>query len=144
GQEVVLAEETPSLRMPHENVLGTRVLRLLGRHFPGKGAARFEVAVLRADRRVAVATRLRERRERRKGRKDQDPRGGVALGAVGDAAVERLRLPEAQVHLPVPGERAPRGHRAAEDAGSSAATPGRTRPSRNSREAPPPVEQWVI
>src|SRR3990172_27472 len=26
----------------------------------------------------------------------------------------------------------------------SAATPGRVRPSRNSREAPPPVEMWVI
>ncbi len=35
-------------------------------------------------------------------------------------------------------------HRDAFAVASSAATPGRVRPSRNSSDAPPPVEQWLI
>src|SRR3990172_1829148 len=55
-------------------------------------------------------------------------------------AHEAQRLRGRLVHLPVPGnERAARHHRSARTA-----TPGRSRPSRNSREAPPPVLMWVI
>src|SRR5918997_3603916 len=70
------------------------------------------------------------------------------LHAAGDVLGQRrqelARLAGGLVHLPVAGdERAPhRGSGAGER--SSAATPGRSRPSTSSRAAPPPVETCVM
>src|SRR5205807_4134488 len=47
------------------------------------------------------------------------------------------RVIRAEVHLPVGGEQQP------PHASSRAATPGRGFPSRNSSDAPPPVETWL-
>jgi hypothetical protein len=46
---VVLAEETPPLRVPYQDVLRARVAHLLGRNLTGKCTARLRVAVLRAE-----------------------------------------------------------------------------------------------
>src|ERR1700709_2577679 len=50
----------------------------------------------------------------------------------------RLRRPE--IHLPIGRE----DRTLHQCLSSSAATPGRTLPSRNSSDAPPPVETWLI
>src|SRR5437867_3511596 len=95
--------------------------------------------VLGADQQVgALARRLRGRLQRHGGWEEPY----LALLARVVARAERLevgaRLVGPEVHLPVGGE--PEG---AAHASSSAATPGRGLPSRNSSDAPPPVETWV-
>src|SRR5690606_24174975 len=58
-----------------------------------------------------------------------------------EVAEELRRLVRRLVHLPVAGEHGPADAVAhAAPASSRAATPGSTRPSRNSRDAPPPVD----
>src|SRR5207247_2421840 len=49
---IVLAEEPPPLRVAHQDVLRAGVVHLLGRDFPGEGAPRLRVAVLRPERRL--------------------------------------------------------------------------------------------
>src|SRR2546422_730562 len=72
-------------------------------------------------------------------RRREEPHGAVVVTPV--AGPERLQvgpsLGRPEVHLPVGGKEQP------PHASSSAATPGRGLPSRNSRDAPPPVETWV-
>src|SRR5215207_19582 len=58
----------------------------------------------------------------------------------GDCPGEFVRLFERRVHFPVTGDQLSSSHQAR----SNAAMPGNTRPSTNSREAPPPVEMWEI
>src|SRR6185437_7216012 len=53
------------------------------------------------------------------------------------------RIGRPVVHLPVGGEHRATQH-SAQRLSSSAATPGSTLPSRNSSDAPPPVDTWLI
>src|SRR5205807_2277383 len=72
-------------------------------------------------------------------RRWEEPNLAVLMAIVPGA--ERLqvgsRVIRAEVHLPVGGEQQP------PHASSRAATPGRGFPSRNSSDAPPPVETWL-
>src|SRR6185295_5635539 len=70
-------------------------------------------------------------------RRQHDLDAGEVLGQRAELAHVRERLRERFVHLPV--RREDRGAHYA-----STCTPGRVRPPRNSSEAPPPVEMWVI
>src|SRR5437879_6289248 len=71
-----------------------------------------------------------------------------APDALGERARQRHRLAARAVHLPVTGDERGATHRgtaacSAGAASSSATSPGSARPSRNSSDAPPPVETWV-
>src|SRR5437016_4223983 len=72
-------------------------------------------------------------------RRGEEPYGAVLVAPV--AGPERLQvgpgLDRPDMHLPVGGKEEP------SHASSSAATPGSGLPSRNSSDAPPPVETWV-
>src|SRR2546422_182159 len=72
-------------------------------------------------------------------RRREEPDGAVLMAPV--AGPDRLQvgpgLGRPDMHLPVGGKEEP------PHASSSAATPGSGLPSRNSSEAPPPVETWV-
>ncbi len=69
----------------------------------------------------------------------------VRSSVFGNCVEKRLqiaaRLLWAEIHLPVGGED---GFLHASPLSSSAATPGSSLPSRNSSDAPPPVETWLI
>src|SRR5439155_4897121 len=88
------------------------------------------------------------RLERGEGRCDHDLAPAHAAHALGERACQRDRLAARAVHLPVAGDERRAAHRgtsacSAGAASSSAASPGSRRPSRNSSDAPPPVETWV-
>src|SRR3989442_953756 len=104
----------------------------------GEGALRSPGVVRGARQQVfALSHGLGRRLERH--RRREEPHGAVVVTPV--AGSERLQvgpsLGRPEVHLPVGGKEQP------PHASSSAATPGRGLPSRNSRDAPPPLETWV-
>src|SRR3989454_9610320 len=104
----------------------------------GEGALRFPVDVLHAHQQVfALSHGVGRRFERH--RRREEPHGTVLVAPV--AGAERLEvgpgLGRPEMHLPVGGKEEP------PHASSSAATPGSGLPSRNSSDAPPPVETWV-
>src|SRR5437867_583826 len=81
-------------------------------------------------------------------RRDHDLAPAHAPDALGERARQRHRLAARAVHLPVAGDERGAVHRgtaacSAGAASSSATSPGSARPSRNSSDAPPPVETWV-
>src|SRR6185436_7691203 len=99
----------------------------LGRNLTGERTLRFRVAVLDAELRIRGTPLGRQGREQRERRED-DRRERPALRRGGaDGAEQRAGFVEGEVHLPV--AREDPTHRAAFCAASSAATPGRTRPS---------------
>src|SRR5262249_31771967 len=95
--------------------------------------------VLSGDLDLAALGRFGRRRNRGEGRRDHD----VRVSAIGDLRQKRgekgAGLAERLVHLPVSGN-----DRTASHLSVSAVTPGSSRPPRNSREAPPPVEMCEI
>src|SRR5690606_32501056 len=102
----------------------------------GERPARLEVEVLRRERDRAAPQRLSRRVERREDGREHDlARGGLGFELRAQLARERARLVGEQVHLEIAGDDGPPRHR-------SASTPGSFRPSRNSSDAPPPVETW--
>src|SRR5438128_1137612 len=128
-----------ALRVAHEGRLGAGLGDERTRHGAGEGSFGLPMDVLGADQQVgALARRLRRRLQRHGGWEEPY----LALLARLVARAERLevgaRLVGPDVHLPVGGE--PEG---AAHASSGAATPGSGLPSRNSSDAPPPVETWV-
>src|ERR1043166_1467927 len=126
--------------MPDQHYPCTRRLRQSSRHRPGDPSLDLPVNALGADLRV-IETLERRSRGLETHRRGEEP--GVAIGSRGESPAEfrsvAARLAGADLHFPVRGEEQP-----AHQASSSAATPGSTRPSRNSNAAPPPVETWVI
>src|SRR5207237_9194975 len=78
-----------------------------------------------------------------RGREEQDAAILPALVVREERAHELTRVARAVVHLPVGREERPLEHHFPLRA-SSASTPGSGLPSRNSSEAPPPVETWLI
>src|SRR5712664_960231 len=104
----------------------------------GKRALRFPVDVLRTDQDIPVpGDILRDRLERNSGwEKPHRPLVGN-LARRKERAQVLPRLGGPHIHLPV------RGENQASHASSSAATPGNSFPSKNSSDAPPPVETWV-
>src|SRR5262249_34259620 len=85
--------------------------------------------------------RLHRRRNRGKGRRDDDVAARRTSGQRQKRGKERTRLGLSFEHFPVPCHHpaARRTHRLV-----SASTPGSLRPPKNSSEAPPPVEMWEI
>src|SRR5690606_15738385 len=138
-----LAEELSALRVADDDVLGAGFADHRPAHLAGERARRLPVQVLRGHADVRVARRLGRRVHRGERRRDDDldvldvPDEAAELLDEHDGLVDRL------VHLPVAGDEGmPHGWRCYLSV--SAATPGSTRPPRNSSDAPPPVEMWVI
>src|SRR5213594_760900 len=145
---VGLAEVLPALGVPDDDVGAAALAQHGDRDLARVGALRLPVDVLTGE----ADVRPRERRphcfEGREGRRDHDLAPAHMADALGERARQRDRLGARTVHLPVAGDERRAGHRgaSAQRAGavsSSAASPGSSRPSRNSSDAPPPVETWV-
>src|SRR5204862_7371234 len=117
---------------------GSRLERERGGHRARERAPGLPVDVLCAHEQIAaLAHRQRGGFDRHRGREEPD----VAVVAPVVAGAEGLEVApgvfRAEMHLPVGGEQQP------PHASSRAATPGRGFPSRNSSDAPPPVDTWV-
>src|SRR5271156_986977 len=118
------------------------------RHFAGERALVLVVHVLRAEQNRRSCQRLRHVRDQDVSRRDQDvailrQRRGVGIEFGANTGNERARLDRHKVHLPVRRDQFFAHVRSFSDQTSSALTPGSSRPSRNSRVAPPPVEICV-
>src|SRR5687767_2424345 len=131
-----------SLRVADQYQASSRVTRNWRGKLAGERAFRFPVNVLHADEGVgALAERIGDCVERQRGREERD-RPVRSPGVVHEKGPEeRLRVRRTVIHFPVGGEyRFSQHHRRS----SSASTPGSGLPSRNSSDAPPPVETWLI
>jgi hypothetical protein len=121
-------------------------------HGPGEGAPGLPVGVLGPHLDPGGPERVGHRGQGRGRGADGDPDAGQVAAAHRDGPGQGPGFPQPQVHLPVPDDRrlthgpaprsrARRGPKICAQASWSAATPGRSRPSRYSRNAPPPVER---
>src|SRR5258706_440181 len=135
---VRLAKNMAPFGVADERQAGACLLGERPRDRAGEGALGFPVDVLRSRQDVSMAgDTLRDCLERN-GRREEPDRSFVGdLTGRKERAQVLAGLYRAHVHLPVAREDE-RPH-----ASSSAATPGSSFPSRNSSEAPPPVETWV-
>src|SRR5439155_20624134 len=105
---------------------------------------RLPVNVLRPEADLRAGDLPRDRLEGREGRGDRYLAAGHAPDRLGERPGERHGLVPRPVHLPVAGDQRRAIHVSGSVAGSSSArTPGSSRPSRNSSDAPPPVETCV-
>src|SRR5579859_6420453 len=135
GLGIGLSEDLPAFRVSDQGRPRTRLRNDSRRQRAGEGALRLPVDVLRADPDVGPALqRMGDRFERRSGRKEPDLTSGDwrRFGEKGRAVGSGISRPE--VHFPVCREEQ------SSHASSRATTPGRGFPSRNSSDAPPPVE----
>ena len=128
------------LAVPDQRRRGAGAARQRDGRRAGERALGLPVDVLRAGQQMLVPAQPRRCGLQRNGRREE--RHGAPRPRPIDrekALEERARLARREVHLPVGGEE----ERARRHASSSAATPGSGFPSRNSSEAPPPVETCV-
>src|ERR1041384_3881180 len=140
GFLVRLAEHVAALGVAHQRHRGAGRPGQWSRGGAGECALRFPVNVLYADLHIGQpAERLGRRFDADGGREEPHLAIGGRSVSSAEPSGELARLVRAEVHLPVGREQEASGH-----ASSSAATPGSTLPSRNSSEAPPPVETWLI
>src|SRR5262249_57831487 len=135
---VGLAEQASALRVSDDDVLGARLPEHAGRDFTGECAVALEVEVLSGDADVGVARRFGHRVHGSEGRRHDDLDVGDVLDDEPQLLDEEDRFLNGLEHLPV-----------ASDEWDShlsvrAATPGSVSPARNSSDAPPPVEIWVM
>src|SRR5207249_6347294 len=104
-------------------------------HLAGECALLLVVTVLRKELDGGPLQDLLHRRQRRERRRDRDL--GLGRHLLLQLPHELHRLGGGLVHLPVSADELATRH------SSSTLIPGSSRPSRNSSEAPPPVETWV-
>src|SRR5579859_217002 len=124
-----------------KNDIGREALEHPRGDLTGEGAPGFGVQVLGADGDVGPAQTVRNRRERHERRTHNPFDSRIALQSRRQRVDERQPLGDGGVHLPVAGH--DRSARAHAQSLFKAFTPGKTLPSMNSSEAPPPVETWV-
>jgi hypothetical protein len=141
-EAIVLAEQLPSLGVPDDDVPDLERLQHEGRDLAGEGALLLRVHVLGPEPvREAVAhdQRLdRPQRGERRADDDLDTIRIVPIQQVRELLDGLDRLEVRLVHLPVRrDDRSSRAH----PASSRTSIPGSERPSRNSSEAPPPVDR---
>src|SRR5436190_1172101 len=138
GVGVRLAEDVTTLGVADQSESGAALFGERSGGGSGERAFGLPMEVLRSDRDVAVTRdSLRDRLDRH-GRWEEPHRPLVRdLPRRKKSPQVLAGLDGTDVHLPVAGEHE-RSH-----AFSSAATPGSSLPSRNSSEAPPPVDTWV-
>ena len=112
------------------------------RDLAGERPLGLPVQVLRGEQHAAARAGTRPPARAREGRRDQDLAAGdvARRRSIHGARAARASAPRA-VHLPVAGEQRDAVRSCVR---SSAASPGSVPPSRNSSEAPPPVEMWVM
>src|SRR5690606_31532509 len=149
---VGLAQVFPALRVPYDHVVASQILEHHGRDLAGVSALVFPKDVLGSQLDARTLDHFCDRIQGGKRRtKDHfDP-----FDLISDEHFDLFREPDGfacrLVHLPVAcNDRFPReispflcvAH--ASPASMSAATPGSSLPSKNSRLAPPPVETWLI
>src|SRR4029079_13398513 len=137
---VGIAEQRAPLGVADDHVLGTGLLD----HRPGdlarERAVTLPVEVLRGHADVGVPRRLGRCVHRRERRRDDDLDVLHVLHQAPEFLHVHDRVVHGLEHLPVAGdERMAHGYLSVR-----AATPGNSCPPRNSSEAPPPVEMWVI
>src|SRR2546426_9377692 len=145
---VALAEVLPALGVPDDDVRAAGLAQHGDRDLAGVGAFGLPVDVLARETDVGAGDRGPGRLEGGEGRGEHDLAPAHAAHALGERACQRDRLAARAVHLPVAGDERRAAHRgtSACSAGapsSSATSPGSRRPSRNSSDAPPPVETWL-
>src|SRR5579859_3494923 len=144
-QRVVLVVVLAPLRVPGQHELAAQLRQHARADVSGVGAVVVLRHVLRAVPQLElVADHERLHAAQRGERRQHDDVHGREILVVQperELLRERERLEVAVVHLPVAGdERLALG---VHGLSSSAASPGRVRPSRYSRLAPPPVEMWL-
>src|SRR2546422_8503643 len=132
---VGLSEVLPAPAVAEDHAVAADLGRHGRRPLAGEGALFPRVAVLPEERHRRPWQRLLPGRERRIRRSHGHLRPGLHL--LPQLPHHLHRLGAGLVHLPVATNESPPRH------SSSTLRPGRSRPSRNSREAPPPVETWV-
>ena len=132
---VGLAEVLAALAVTEDDALAADLPKHRRAHFAGERALLLVVTVLREELDGGALQGLLHRRQRRKRGRDRDLRlrGHLLL----QLPHELHRLGGGLVHLPVSADELATLH------SSSTLIPGSSRPSRNSSEAPPPVETWV-
>src|SRR2546425_9354037 len=141
---VGLAEVLAALGVPDDDVRAPRLAQHRRRDLAGVGALRLPVDVLRPETDLRAGNCLGDGLEGREGRGDRHLAAGYAADRLGERSRERHGLASRPVHLPVAGDQRCAIHVSGSVAGSSRARiPGSSRPSRNSSDAPPPVETCV-
>ncbi len=143
---VGFAENVPALRVADQHERRARGAGERCRSLAGERALVFPVHVLRPE--PQVRTRpgcVACGSQRQSGRKKMTVRPVWRWDVRGERRDERRASTGPQIHLPVRRQHGPRPRRSRRHgASSSAATPGRFFPSRNSSDAPPPVDTWLI
>src|SRR2546421_4822540 len=138
GLFVRLAEHVAALGVPDQRCASARLSREGTGDRARESAFRLPMNVLRAGAQIgALPHGRRHRFDRDRRRKEPHLAIGLCGVRTQEGGEERTGFRGPDVHLPVGGEEQ-RSH-----ASSKAATPGNSFPSRNSSEAPPPVETWV-
>ena len=133
-----------AFRMAQDHITHTEFAKHRSRNFTGKGALFGGVHGLRSEGDDTVATEcFVSRRQRGERRANNNIGVGHAIDPLDDVFDQSAGIRGGAVHLPISGDEwTPRGSwfRCTHGRSWRAATPGRVLPSRNSREAPPPVE----
>src|SRR5579885_1291809 len=149
-QLIAFAEERAAFRVAEDH-RATELAHHAGRNLAGERALLLEVHILSAQLHAAeemAVQHLAHRLERDSRRAKNREQIGIAVHQhpqFRDMLIGELRsLAGAIVHLPIASDNCIAYRYSHQRLSSKAATPGRTRPSRNSREAPPPVETCVI
>src|SRR5207247_4064159 len=133
---VSLAEYVAALGVSEEHISATQLDEHARSDLPGEGAPVLPVAVLSAPPDGRAGEHFRHRGQRRVGWAHRHLHATRTLEPFPYRGGEGAGLGDRAVHLPVAHHEGRPHH----GASSRAATPGSTRPSRNSRKAPPAVE----
>src|SRR5207244_2512580 len=135
---VGLSEQASALGVPDDHVLRARFLDHPGADFAGEGPLPIPMKILGRDADGGPVRRVGRRAHRGERRRDDDLDVVHRIRQLAELLDERDRLLDGLVHLPV------RGEEGCSHLSGNAATPGSSRPPRNSSDAPPPVEMCVI
>src|SRR5437773_11789432 len=144
---VRVAEVLPALGVADDDVRAPGLAQHRDRDLARVGSLRLPVAVLGGELDARPVDRLRHRVEGREGGCHHHLPPARPRDVLGERARERHRLAARAVHLPVAGDQRCAAHGAfsigSVASSSSARSPGSSRPSRNSSDAPPPVDTWL-